>query len=142
MSKNTLGYNPQQPREDAERKDEKKQTNSPSVLIVDDDRFLVKTFELLLRNAGFKVQVAADGEEALTKASAEEFDLAIVDYYLPDTSGDELSIKLKSLQSELSVIILTGQTDLEDAGEGLEVLFKPIDPEKLIEKADRLRTKL
>jgi len=142
LSNNTLGYNPQQPREDAERKDEKKQTNSPSVLIVDDDRFLVKTFELLLRNAGFKVQVAADGEEALTKASAEEFDLAIVDYYLPDTSGDELSIKLKSLQSELSVIILTGQTDLEDAGEGLEVLFKPIDPEKLIEKADRLRTKL
>ena len=139
MSKNTLGYNPQQPREDAERKD---QTNSLSVLIVDDDRFLVKTFELILRNAGFKVQVAADGKEALTKASAEEFDLAIVDYYLPDTSGDELSIKLKSLQSELSVIILTGQTDLDDAGEGLEVLFKPIDPEKLIEKADRLRTKL
>ena len=117
-----------------------------SVLIVDDDEFLTETFRMLLQDAGFDVETASTGNQALLKASQSDFDLAILDLKLPDTTGTELAKRLKSRNKNLNVVLLTGHTELlenmdpEDLGTD-EVLFKPISPEELLRITEKLRSR-
>jgi len=117
-----------------------------SVLIVDDDEFLTETFRMLLQDAGFDVETASTGNQALLKASQSDFDLAILDLKLPDTTGTELAKRLKSRNKNLNVVLLTGHTELlenmdpEDLGTD-EVLFKPISPEELLKITEKLRSR-
>jgi len=117
-----------------------------SVLIVDDDEFLTETFRMLLQDAGFDVETASTGNQALLKASQRNFDLAILDLKLPDTTGNELAKRLKSRNKNLNVVLLTGHTELldnmdpEDLGTD-EVLFKPISPEELLKITEKLRSR-
>jgi CheY-like chemotaxis protein len=117
-----------------------------SVLIVDDDEFLTETFRMLLQDAGFDVETASTGNQALLKASQSDFDLAILDLKLTDTTGTELAKRLKSRNKNLNVVLLTGHTELlenmdpEDLGTD-EVLFKPISPEELLKITEKLRSR-
>jgi CheY-like chemotaxis protein len=117
-----------------------------TVLIVDDDEFLTETFRMLLQDAGFDVETASTGNQALLKASQCDFDLAILDLKLPDTTGSELAKRLKSRNKDLNVVLLTGHTELlenmdpEDLGTN-EVLFKPISPEELMKITEKLRSR-
>ncbi len=117
-----------------------------SVLIVDDDEFLTETFRMLLQNAGFDVETASTGNQALLKASQTDFDLAILDLKLPDTTGSELAKRLKSRNKEMNVVLLTGHSEMlenmdpEDLGTD-EVLFKPISPEELLRITEKLRSR-
>ena len=117
-----------------------------SVLIVDDDEFLTETFRMLLQDAGFDVETASTGNQALLKASQSDFDLAILDLKLPDTTGTELAKRLKSRNKNLNVVLLTGHTELlenmdpEDLGTD-EVLFKPISPEELLKITEKFRSR-
>ncbi|MCW4051369.1 MAG: response regulator [Candidatus Bathyarchaeota archaeon] len=117
---------------------------SGSVLIVDDDEFLTETFKLLLEDAGFEVETANTGNQALLKASQLDFDLAILDLKLPDTTGSELAKSLKDRNSEMNIILLTGQAEalenLEDVDLSLdEILLKPISPTELLKLTEKLR---
>jgi CheY-like chemotaxis protein len=117
-----------------------------SVLIVDDDEFLAETFRMLLQDAGFDVETASTGNQALLKASQSDFDLAILDLKLPDTTGTELAKRLKSRNKDLNVVLLTGHAELlenmdpEELGTD-EVLFKPISPEELLRITEKLRSR-
>ena len=71
------------------------QEKTLSILVVDDDEFLTDTFKMLLEDSGFNVETALTGNQAMLKASQKDFDLAILDYRLPDTNGSELSKRLK-----------------------------------------------
>jgi two-component system OmpR family response regulator len=82
-----------------------------TVLIVDDDEFLADTFKVMLEDAGFYVETAATGGQALLKASQLDFDMAILDLRLPDTTGSELSRRLKDRNSDINVVLLTGITE-------------------------------
>lgn len=113
-----------------------------NVLIVDDDEFLADTFELLLEDAGFNVETANTGNHALLKASQQDFDMAILDYKLPDITGSDLSKRLKVRKKDMSVVILTGQIEaLEQEGvENIsddEVLLKPISPDDLLKITEK-----
>jgi len=112
------------------------------ILIVDDDEFLADTFKMLLEGSGFSVHIALSGIEALQKNNKTPFDLAIVDYKLPDMNGQELSMRLKEENKEINVVILTGQIDaIRDHG-GLinmdEVLVKPVNPDELIKITEKM----
>lgn len=117
-----------------------------SVLIVDDDEFLTETFRMLLQDAGFDVETASTGNQALLKASQTDFNLAILDLKLPDTTGSELAKRLKSRNKEMNVVLLTGHSEMlenmdpEDLGTD-EVLFKPISPEELLRITEKLRSR-
>lgn len=118
--------------------------NSTSVLIVDDDEFLTETFKVLLENAGFIVETAGSGNQALLKASDRDFDLAIVDLLLPDMTGGELSKRLKDGNKSMSVILLTGHAEhLSEVDTTLtgsdEVLLKPISPDELLKVTEKLK---
>jgi DNA-binding response OmpR family regulator len=104
-----------------------------AVLIVDDDSFLAETFQLILEDAGFYVETASTGAEALAKAAITPFKLAITDLKLPDATGSELSKELKEIIPGLSVVLLTGMSNVEKSGNSLDgVLQKPIDPLELL----------
>jgi CheY-like chemotaxis protein len=117
-----------------------------SILIVDDDEFLGDTFKMLLEDSGFNVETALTGNQAMLKASQQDFDLAILDYRLPDTNGLELSKRLKERKKDISVVLLTGQVEaLEEEGVmGLgsdEILLKPISPDELLKITEKLSNK-
>ena len=117
-----------------------------SVLIVDDDEFLTDTFKLLLEDAGFMVETAQTGNQALLKASQHDFNMAILDYKLPDTNGSELSKRLKERNKDINVVLLTGQVEAIDDKtiDGVnkdEILLKPISPDELLKITEKLSQK-
>ena len=117
-----------------------------NILIVDDDEFLTDTFKLLLEDSGFNVETAQTANQALLKASQQDFDLAILDYKLPDINGADLRKRLKERNSEMSVVLLTGQVEILEEGEiaGIsrdEILLKPINPDELLKITEKLSNK-
>jgi CheY-like chemotaxis protein len=117
-----------------------------NVLIVDDDEFLADTFKMLLEDSGFSVETAQTGNQALLKASQQDFDLAILDYKLPDLNGSELSKRLKERKNDMTVVLLTGQVEVleGDEIEGIskdEILIKPISPDELLKITEKLNQK-
>jgi CheY-like chemotaxis protein len=114
-----------------------------NVLIVDDDEFLAETFKILLEDSGFEVETAQTGNQALLKAGQINFDMAILDYKLPDTNGSELAMRLKERNNDMNVVLLTGQIEaIEDERiEGInkeDILLKPISPDELLKITEKL----
>jgi two-component system, cell cycle sensor histidine kinase and response regulator CckA len=104
----------------------------PRLLIVDDEPMVLDVLRRLLEEPGRDVQVASGPEEALTIADRLELDVALVDKNLLGASGLDLSRKLKTVQPELEVILITGYASLETAVEAVQIgafdyLTKPID---------------
>src|SRR5688572_2477100 len=66
-----------------------------TILVADDESHILNVVSLKLRNAGFRVLTAADGQEALDLAAQEQPDLLITDYHMPHLSGIELCRRLR-----------------------------------------------
>ena len=80
--------------------------------------------------------VVGSGAAAIDFAERKEFDLVFLDLKLPDISGDELYVKLKSMHPELPIVIITGYPDSEILSKILAigpvtVIKKPIEFEQL-----------
>ena len=90
--------------------------NEPKVLLVEDDRFLRKAAEATLRQGGFTVLLAADGEEALRVARADGPDLILLDVIMPKIQGFEVLTALKADPSTapIPVIMLSNLGQEED----------------------------
>jgi CheY-like chemotaxis protein len=82
---------------------------APRVLIVEDDRFLRKAAEATLRQRGYVVLTAADGEEALARATADPPDLILLDLIMPKIQGFEVLRRLKedAGTARIPVIVLS-----------------------------------
>lgn len=65
------------------------------ILVVEDDQFLRELYDELLREEGYDVDLAADGQEGLDKASVGGYDLVLLDIMLPKVDGLEVLRKLK-----------------------------------------------
>lgn len=91
-----------------------------TILIVDDEPDLRNLLEQVLTNAGYKVQQASDGDEALKLLKKEKFDIALLDIQMPNVNGIQV---LKYIQQHLpktKAIMLTGYADLKHAMEAKE----------------------
>lgn len=113
------------------------QTNRPAIrlLLVDDEARLVEAFRKKLSEEGASVLTAVSAEQALSLAKEETFDVAVLDIRLPDMEGVELLRRLKELQPELEVVMLTGYASVDTAIRSMkqgayDYLTKPI---KLLE---------
>ncbi|NOT09331.1 MAG: response regulator transcription factor [Gemmatimonadales bacterium] len=109
---------------------------SATILVVEDDGKTADTVSLYLRHAGFKVAVAPNGLEGLRRATAEPFDLVILDRMLPGLSGEEICRRLKSA-ADVPVIILTAMVEEEDRLDGFKAgvddyVTKPFSPRELV----------
>jgi CheY-like chemotaxis protein len=109
------------------------------ILVCDDESHILHVVSLKLRNAGYEVLTAADGQEALELAIAERPDLIITDYHMPSLSGLELCQKLKQdpATAKIPAIMLTARgyqldpNDTRDSGI-LRMLSKPFSPRHLL----------
>ncbi|MBW2193935.1 MAG: response regulator [Deltaproteobacteria bacterium] len=107
------------------------------ILLVDDEKKFVMMLAKRLALRGIDVEYAFTGDEALTKAKNNIYDVAILDIKMPGIGGIELERKLKALVPGLNSIFLTGHGSEADytagSAEAAHYLAKPLQIEKLIE---------
>jgi len=113
------------------------------LLLVEDEPVLRDQLAERLRQDGYAVDTAADGEEGLFYAAEYPIDLAIVDLGLPKLSGIELIQRLRKLGKDVPVLILTARNKWQDKVEGLEsgaddYLAKPFHYEELAARVKAL----
>ena len=105
------------------------------IILVEDHEDTRQIFDLILRQKGHLVETAATGEEALTLANRQEFDLVISDLGLPGISGTELMTILRARHS-LRGVAISGYGTEEDIRRSKaagfdEHLTKPVDPAQI-----------
>ncbi|MBP5490959.1 MAG: response regulator transcription factor [Lachnospiraceae bacterium] len=92
---------------------------SKKILVVDDEKLIVKGIKFSLEAEGFLVDCAYDGEEAVNKVSQSHFDLILLDVMLPKLSGYEVCTRVREFSS-VPIIMLTAKGDDMDKILGLE----------------------
>jgi len=108
-----------------------------AVIVIDDDRFVLRTFSRILAKCGYDVETAETGKEALEKTSKRDYNVALIDFRLPDMDGTELLLKSKDKLHRAIKIMITGLPSLDMESKVLDIgadayLVKPIKPEELI----------
>ena len=108
-----------------------------TILLVDDDPFILEGIGEDLENQGFKVTRAASGDRALELLTGSNFDLVITDLVMEDVDGIQVLKKAKELNANAMVIILTGYGNMKSAIEALrheadDYLLKPCESEELL----------
>ena len=89
------------------------------VLVVDDEKLIVKGIRFSLEQDGMEVDCAYDGEEALNQAKANEYDMILLDIMLPKTDGFEVCQAIREF-SDVPIVMLTAKGDDMDKILGLE----------------------
>ena len=114
------------------------------ILIVDDERDIVKALTIRLQRAGYEVVTAFDGAQGIFMAHKEKPDLIILDIRMPAGNGFGVAEKLKQSVDipPIPVIFLTGspEKDSEKKAMALGARFyikKPYDPEELLDAIER-----
>lgn len=113
------------------------------ILLIEDDSRTASFIVRGLRQEGFSVDHAADGEEGLYMAKENPFDAAIVDIMLPKLDGLSLIEQLRGEQINLPVIVLSARSSVEDRIKGLQVgaddyLMKPFAFSELLARVQAL----
>ena len=118
------------------------------ILIVDDEAHILHVLSLKLKNAGYEILTAPDGEEGFELASAELPDLVITDYQMPFMTGLELCHALEDQKStaNIPVLILTARGHaLEDQELKISnvkaILSKPFSPRAVLQLVEQFTDK-
>ncbi|MEE8195393.1 MAG: response regulator transcription factor [Candidatus Bipolaricaulota bacterium] len=106
------------------------------ILIVDDEKEIVKTVRAYLNNEGFKTYAAYDGEQALRAWEEKQPDLIVLDLMLPKLSGIDVTKEIRK-KSNVPIIMLTAKAAESDRIVGLELgaddyIVKPFSPRELV----------
>lgn len=108
-----------------------------SVLLAEDDKALRRYLEVILERAGYHVESAADGLEAMKVLLSKRIDLVITDAMMPNLTGNELCRFIRSTRQLAKLpIVLLSALDPKNAGPETEqadaFLSKPVSPEDLL----------
>jgi two-component system, OmpR family, alkaline phosphatase synthesis response regulator PhoP len=111
-------------------------TRVQTVLVVEDESSIASFVALYLKNAGYRVQTAGTGQDALDVLSRERPDLIVLDLMLPDIDGIEVCRRVRR-GSDIPILMLTARDEDVDKIIGLEVgaddyLTKPFNPRELV----------
>jgi len=115
--------------------------DATEIIIIDDDKSVLQVLSKILQKAGYGVDVAETGHEALDKLQTHAYAIALLDVRLQDTSGLDLLTKMRDIAPNMTRIMLTGYPSEEDRIRAMQqgaddYLAKPIKSEKLIELVD------
>jgi DNA-binding response OmpR family regulator len=115
------------------------------ILVVDDEAHIVHVVSLKLRNAGFEVRTASDGDEALVMLCEEPAMLVVTDLQMPTMTGVELARAMAARPSlaAIPVLMLTARGHLLGEGEAsgsniARVVHKPFSPRALLAEIEAL----
>jgi len=108
-----------------------------SILIIDDDKDICTLISNFLGKKGFEVKSAYNGEEALGVLKKQNFDLVLCDYRLPDTNGVEMIQRIKVIQPNAAIVIITGYSDVKTAIDTFkhgasDYVVKPLYPDEIL----------
>lgn len=117
-------------------KEEKIMYEKKRILVVDDDKSILRAFKKILEGAGYHVQTAETGKEALNQLNGAKFDLCLVDVKLPDMDGTELLLEMAENPKTIKIII-TGfsseKVGIKASEYGADdFLVKPVKAEELL----------
>jgi DNA-binding NtrC family response regulator len=107
------------------------------LLIVDDDPIVRDSLGQWFDSEGYQVETVSSGREALSRAERDRWDLALLDIKMPGMDGMELQRRLREIDPEMPLIIMTGYASVETAVESLkngayDYITKPFDPDELV----------
>lgn len=113
------------------------ESNSRSVLVVEDEEPIQQLLATALRFTGYQVVTASTGREALAAVRNDSFDILVLDVNLPDVDGFTICTKVRSSGDQTPVIFLTARDDPEDVrtgftGGGDDYVTKPFSLEELM----------
>lgn len=116
----------------------------PSILIAEDESRISSFIEKGLRAAGYSSTICENGDDALHLALTNEFDLMLLDVGLPGIDGFEVLRRIRVIDQDLPIIMLTARTSLADTVEGLETGANDYVPKpfKFDELLARIRVRL
>jgi two-component system response regulator MprA len=114
-----------------------------TVLVVDDDRNLLKMLRRTLIYEGFDVLTATDGRGALEQVDTQRPDVVVLDWLMPGLDGIQVIERLRAVHDETMILMLTARDAIEDRVEGLEsgaddYLVKPFAPAELLARVHAL----
>src|SRR5512138_1744628 len=112
------------------------------VLIIDDERSILDSLSSILTDEGFTVSKAMDGKEGLTLYQTEKPDIVLLDVWMPELDGIQVLRKIKNIDQNAIVIVISGHGTISTAVEAVKVgaydfLEKPLSIEKVLEVVKR-----
>jgi EAL domain-containing protein (putative c-di-GMP-specific phosphodiesterase class I) len=119
-------------------------TTGRTVLIADDEVALAQGVARALVKAGYDVELAHDGNKAISAIMARRFDVILSDIHMPGTSGVELLRVVRAYDLDVPVILMTGEPEVSTAVEAIELgallyLCKPVPVADIVAAVDRGR---
>jgi len=118
---------------------------SKTILIVDDEAYIVTSLEYVMQSAGFEVAVAYDGEEALEKVAENVPALVILDLMMPKLDGFEVCQKIREnpLWKDIRIIILTAKGRDTERKKGMSLgaddyMTKPFSTRDILNRVKEL----
>ena len=114
-----------------------------NILVVDDDKNTRNLFSALLKNEGFSVQTAEDGESALEAIDKIHVDLIVADVMMPGMDGFALCRWIREQSSEIGIIMLSAKSQEMDKVNCLMIgaddyVTKPFSPSELVARVDAI----
>ena len=118
------------------------------IIVVDDELSIRESLKGWLQQDGYQVETAAGGPEALAKNAANRFDIMLIDVKMPEMDGLTLLQKIKEIDSDIAIVMMTAHGAIRDAVEAIKLgaydyLLKPFELEELsftIEKLVQMQT--
>lgn len=104
---------------------------------MDDDLELLRSFQMILRKTGYRLQTSVNGKGAIRVVRQLKFEVAIVDIKLPDIMGDEVVRQIRKIDETMAVTLITGYPSLQDCIDAIdlgiqEILPKPVGADELL----------
>jgi DNA-binding response OmpR family regulator len=122
---------------------DRQQESRPEIMVVDDDRNLCESLEMILNEVGYGVLSVYNGKDAIKAAQEHEFDAAIIDIRLPDIDGVEVLRQLNQMDTNMGIMIVSGEATVETAvgslNQGADAfLLKPVNAKDIILRLERI----
>jgi DNA-binding NtrC family response regulator len=121
-------------------------TEKPKILVVDDDRSICKLMGSILEMESYPFRVAMNGEQARRAMEEERFDILVSDIYLGDDSGLHLLERMKCVNAEAEVVIMTAHGSMETAVHAVhngafDYISKPFVVDEMLKILHRIEEK-
>src|SRR3989441_8015330 len=118
----------------------------PKILVVDDDRSICRLLGSILEMESYPFRVATSGEQARRAMDEEHFDILVSDIYLGDDSGLQLLDRMKTVNSDAEVVIMTAHGTMETAVHAVhngafDYISKPFVVDEMLEILHRIEEK-
>jgi CheY-like chemotaxis protein len=118
----------------------------PSIILVEDDPFLIDIYKQKFENAGFEVRIVKNGGKVLEALAQSKPDLLLLDIVLPEVAGWEILAKIKAEPSykDIKVVILSNLGQKEEVEKGLQMgatkylIKSQFKPSEVVEKVNEI----